>query len=250
MSVQALRFERCSRAILGALRFIDHVTGRTIRDAMRIDAPGLQFYRKTNGDIIVTAVDGAAVQPLDIEPSTSAYLPRRFVLTLPRPPDPGASDSIFKPAEIRLFPSPSYPVTGNGAALRVTVRKDATRERVGGALLRIVRTGDGAFDGAFEASSMTDAAGEALIVAANAPLAVSKGGTDFTQEISAILDIVADEALVRLVADNDVRSARASPFFPEPDGLEARRAALQSDPIPVMLMAGRIEVSSDAIWKP
>jgi hypothetical protein len=239
-----LRFEKQTRLALGALRFVDAASGRTIQDAMRMAAPWLQFFRKPDGRVVVTAADAGPEHMIDVEPMTAAFLPRRFVLKLPGSRKPEDADSVFNPVVVKLYPSPTYPVAGYVTGLRVTVRRDADAKRIGGALVRIVRTEAPAF----AEVSMTDVAGEALIPLDSLP-PVLPAGLSFTPIVTANLDVLVAADVACFTADADVAEQRGFPLIVDPDGLEARRAALEQPAGAVELKAGRIDPIKVA-WKP
>lgn len=239
MNRQILNFETLEREMVCALRFIDGATGKTIREAVHVSAPGVKLFRKSNGDVIILESDGSAVKTLDIQPATPDYLPRRYALNLPRPGNAGDAGSIFEPVELPLYPSTTYPITGNAATLHITVKRKADAKLIAGALVRIVR----ADKPSFIAKSITNTVGEALIIVGSAPLTVQNGGNP-TRVIDAQLDILVAENDETYVAESELSTARRRILIVNPDELEANRLTLgpKWKSVPVELWAGGFKV--------
>lgn len=69
------------------------------------------------------------------------YLPLEFRLTLPRPLDPRAPDSVLEPQRVELLRAPGAPVHDGWAVLRVRVTqvRDGRRVPLPGVLIRVFR---------------------------------------------------------------------------------------------------------------
>ena len=258
--------ELLDRRILAAVTFIDPI-GLPVRTPVRVTADGVKLYQKRPGELIVLAAPGfgdyvasfdmPAAPPtgsvavvLDVLPSQSAYLPRRVTLALPRDPTPAnnaASGSLFQPIEVTLPPSPSAPLPGLAAGLIVTVTRSDTQARVEGALVRLT-TPDGG-----KVSSLTNPAGEAMLIAA-VPLTSTGPGATVVADVAATFDVIVDPALARFNGDADLPAARAAAAartsgFIDPDDLAARLGGQASAPQAVRVASGRVRSAAFA-WAP
>ena len=159
---------------------------------------------------------------IDIRPADGGLAPRRAVVPLPRDPDPDhrdQDDSLFAPTTIALLPSPHCPVPATSAAVRVTVRKRNDGRRVANALVRVKSD-----DGQFAAQSVTDAAGEALVIVPDFPLGFSGGGGSVADGLAAKVTAVADPESAVLVEDAGAlaalaRAGRQDSGWVDPDAL-------------------------------
>jgi hypothetical protein len=226
--------ETLDRRALAALRFRDAL-GAAVTGPVSIAAPGVGAFRKPSGEVVVTRAPGldayaaafpdppAAPAPgavtvtLDLRPADPGLAPRRVRIRLPRDPDPASATSIRRPVEIVLPPSVAARTTGLSAGLLVAVRH-ADGRRVEGALVRLTPAGGA------PTTALTNAAGEALLLAAGLPLAAPGPGATVVAVTAATLDAVIDPAAVRLHADADLPAARAAEAvrtrdFPDPDAL-------------------------------
>lgn len=157
---------------------------------------------------------------IDIKTQASNFLPRRVTLELPRDPDPAnrdQPDSVFQPVTIALPAAPDCAIPATASAVRVTVRKAGDGRRVANALVRVRSD-----NGQFAAQSLTDPAGEALVIIPDFPPAFTGGGGAMTASLSGKATAVADPAIATLVADADILAARARAAartgeFPDPD---------------------------------
>lgn len=244
----ALRFEIVQEDVLAALRLVDDVSGRAVTDAVLLQAPGMVLRRKRSGDLLVMSAappaGGGDGHPIDLRPLGGAFMPRRFVLHLPRDADPAhaqAAGSLFQPALVRLLPAPGYPLGANLAALRVTVRRATDQARIGNALVRLAP----ALATLAKARALTDAAGEALLVLSGVPLSSPGPGATVLGDVGAALDVLVDPAVATFTADADLDAARAaadarSTGFADPDDIEARLGAAAPAGTPVRIAAGAV----------
>ena len=255
MNAPSPSFIFSTRDVAAALRFVDAVTGRVIQDPVGVEAEGLTFQTKLNGDVILFGPVPGGPRQISVRPAAPAYQPRLVTLVLPRLVSDSDPNSIFKPALIRLQPSPDYRVTGNLAALRVSLsgmRPDG-RRRIGNALVRL--SSDVA--GMPGAAAVTNMAGEALLVIAGLPL-TKPGDLNATPHFPYKLDAVADPAspATGLVSVSALEALAASGGFAQgpfvdPDILSRGSApAFAVMPsLPVSLAAGEIGVIA-ADWQP
>ena len=173
------------RRLLGAVRFVDVVTGLEVLSPLRVSAPGVRWVRNLRGWFVAAGapgleahtltIDKPPTQPaagktpvaLAVEDPTGRYLPRRATLALPRDADPAKKDaaaSLFTPADVELYPSPIAPVAPGWAVIRASV-VFKTQKPVPGALLRVSRK-----SGEVLGRGMTDARGEGLVGIAGIPI--------------------------------------------------------------------------------
>lgn len=189
-----------------------------------LSAAGLEHHTGQFLEAPASPTAGAVKLALDIRPYDGALAPRRAVVTLPRDSDPAhreQADSVFQPVPIALLPGPTCPVPATSAGVRVTVRKRGDGRRVANALVRVASS-----NGQFSARAVTDAAGEALVIVPDFPLAFTGSGGSVADGLPAKATAVADADGAVLVADAEVAAARAraagqSGGFPDPDALGA-----------------------------
>lgn len=209
--------ERLERRVLGAVRWVDAVTGHSVTQPLAIDAPDLRLVRNGAGLEVVTHARGLEthesgfdletlppdqqVPELSIElegavrDPAERYLPRRFTLRLPRVASPvrlangrRPANSLFDPVEIGLLPGPSAPVAASWTQIRVSAR-DAGGQPLPDLYLRLV-TSDGS---AVLGRGMTDRRGEGLVMVAGLKL-FAPGDTP--QEVTTSRTLARLEAVV------------------------------------------------------
>ncbi len=178
--------ETIDRRFLGALRFVDRVTGAMVRRPMNIIGPGLKFITNRSHLQVISYAKGledhldAFVKPPDepdkgslrfniiIQDPSGEYLEQSMTLNLPRDPDPGENNSIFEPVEVSLFSCPAARLRPNWSIIRASVFDLADMEKetpVPGALLRVL---DG--DDNLIMSGMSDQRGEAIVIIPGIPI--------------------------------------------------------------------------------
>jgi hypothetical protein len=188
---------------------------------------------------------------IDIRPADGSLAPRRAVVPLPRDPDPasrGQPDSLFEPVTIALLPSPQCSVPATAAAVRVTVRKRNDGRRVANALVRVASN-----NGQFTARSVTDAAGEALVIVPDFPMSFTGGGGSVSDGLPAKVTAVADPAVVVLVEDAEVMAALAgaagqSSGWPDPDAL-ADAFPVPASGAAALQLSTRVVAMTDVEWR-
>lgn len=204
------RIETVDRRVLGALQLVDAVTAlptgvparielraATIADAA-IDVARhehtVRLQQNRSGLIVIagapffdayaSAFDNPVAPPqttpnplrlrFGLIDAGSSYLPREFVVDLPRALDPAAPNSIFQPVRVAVFRAPNAAVQPGWALLRVRVTSAAGNPPppLPGVLIRVFRSPRGGQDAPIGAG-MTDwrgrAAGEALVAIADIP---------------------------------------------------------------------------------
>jgi hypothetical protein len=190
------------------------------------EAAGLEKYVSSFGAVPSTPVVSSKKVILDIRPVDRSICPRQIEIALPRNPDPAqaaSEGSLFEPIQIALSPSPASPIPATAAAVRATVRKRNDGRRVANALVRWVSD-----NGQFSGRSITDFAGEALIVVPQFPMSFTSG-SNISDSLGGKVSAVADADLALLVSDEDIAVARAfaaAPSYPlvDPDDLASRFA--------------------------
>jgi hypothetical protein len=267
--MSVLRFEYADRRALAALVFVDALGARVVSPVSVTAPPRVRLLHKRPGEMVVMEVpelathDTFAVPPddtlfgsvpvqLDIRPAARGLGTRRYELSLPRNPVPAVPlpvDSLFRPIEIPLLPTPGATPTGLVAALSVTLRRADDGRRIEGALLRLVPEG-----GRPVARALTDAAGEALLLVPGVPLSVAGPAATVLPDLGATLDAIVDPTLARFHRDDALDAARAAALrrstgFVNPDDLEARLAASATATMPVRIAAGRTRTTR-LTWTP
>ena len=253
-----LRFEYADRRALAALVFVDALGARVV-SPVSVAAPGVKLLRKRPGDMVVmgvpdlashdvftappddTPVGSLAVQ-LDIRPAARGLGARRYALRLPRNPliaDPLPADSLFRPVEIVLLPSPGATPTGLVAALSVTLRRADDARRIEGALIRLTPEG-----GRPVSRAMTDASGEALLFVPGVPVSMPGPAATVLPDLAATLDAIVDPDLARFHRDAELDAARDAAArrvsgFVDPDDIETRLADEATPALALRIAAGR-----------
>jgi hypothetical protein len=248
-----MRVEQLDRRVLGALRLIDAPTRRMIGAPLSLSAEGARLVRNRSGLYILFGAPGlrAHVGMFDVPPSTPAlgslalrltisdsrgmYLPRQSQIRLPRDPAPNVApglDSLFRPIDVTLFPTPSAAVEPGWALVRATVTRVGVPQGIAGALLRVLR----ASDSALLARGQSDARGEALVAVPGVPITTwgAGDGAVLASAVDAILEVFVDP--------------NAGPIA-DPDDLEARRATLRTASASIKLTAGKpVVVALEVAW--
>jgi hypothetical protein len=238
--------ESLTRRALAALRVVDGVTGQPILSPLSVSGAGTVWVRNRRGLHVLMEMPGLerhqdALLSLPASPPVgslsavvevrdmgSTYLSRRQTIRLPRDPDPahaGEVSSVFQPIESRLYLSPSAPISSAWSVIRATVVREGNRQGLGGALIRVLRTGDGQV----LARGLSDARGEALVAVPGIPVTtweVSSGPVMGT-EVDVQVEVVVDPAAVNV---------------PDPDALEADRGVLPGSETAMKLASGRTVV--------
>ena len=265
----ARAFDVLDRRALALLTFVDAL-GARVSSPVSVRGDGVSLFLKRPGALVVSAAPGfaaytAAFDPvpaapgvgsvevrLDIRPVDPAFGVRRFVLGLPRDPDPAnaaLATSLFQPVEIPLLPTPLASVSGLAAGLSVQVRRADDGRRVEGALVRLRPEG-----GRPEARALSDAAGDALLLVPGIPLASPGAGAVVRPDLGAELDAIVDPALARFHTADEIEAARDAARrrtvgFLDPDDLASRLGASATPPQAVRIEAGRTRTASIA-WTP
>lgn len=199
--------EEIDRRYLGAIRPIDRVTGMPVNEGLKVKADEARLFRNRSGIYVIDRVLGleqhyrAFPDPPD-PPATSdppadpvrlrvsirdprhVYLPRLMSIPLPRSSDPEAEDNVFEPVLAKLYPSHRFVPGVNWSTLRCRVKNNG--EPVTGALIRVVRFGDGETPDTDWASGIS-IDGEALVAVMGVPI------TDFASASEEVEDEDSEE---------------------------------------------------------
>lgn len=211
------------RRALALIAVIDPF-GRPVHSSIAIAAVGVRVVAKQQGRIAVIEAPGLAAHSaafeappstpalrsqqiaLDLTPVDRGLLSRRFVLRLPRNPDPAQKDdplSLFQPERVMLSAAPCIGMDGNACIVRVSVRRSTDDACVENALVRAQ-----AEDDAFAAWALTDPAGEAALVFPALPIAFAGPGGTTASGIAATIVVHIDPASVRFADPGNLIEAR------------------------------------------
>lgn len=235
---------RLDRRVLGAVRFVDAVTGQPVTERLVVEAEGVRWIRNRHDAWVMASAPGLEAHtesfaappstpvgsvPVQIEVRDPArrYLSRRATIALPRDPDPvqaGTAGSLFNAIDIALFRSPSAPTWPGWAVIRATVAGAQPGSVRAGALIRVLRQSDGAV----LARALSDERGEALVAVHGIPNATFAPGPGpvLATDVAATLQVIHDETVTAA---------------PDPDDLESRSAQLEVARVDVTLASGRHE---------
>jgi hypothetical protein len=225
---------------------VDGVTRQPILSPLSVSGEGTTWVRNRRGLYVLTAAPGfeehqVAMETPPINPAVESialgitvqdqagiYLSRRQIVRLPRDPDPAHAEdgrSLFQPIESRLYLSPAAPTSSAWAVIRASIAREGGGQRVGGALIRVLRVADGQV----LARGLSDARGEALVPVPGIPVTTWEAapGPVMGTEVDAQVEVV-----VNPFAGN----------VPDPDALEANRAMLPRGEALIRLASGRTVV--------
>ncbi len=250
--------------VLGAVSFVDGVTGQPVSRRLAVAAPGVRWLRSRQGLFVVAEVQGledpaaafdapAAASPpasvaltLSVSDPNGGYLARRAVLSLPRDPSPAADPrvSLFEPVEVNLYPAPAARVFPSWALVRAAVVDAASDAPLSGALLLVTLNGETEP----VARGLSDARGEALVAVPGIPVTTwaaddaDDAGPDGVEEESPVI-VSEVAASVEAVFDPDP----AADAVPDPEDLETRRGEMATVSAAIFLAPGRTEVTHLAV---
>ena len=248
--------ERVERRVLCAVRFVDVTTGlpvdvplevrtgddvalrRTLRGyhvtggaPIRATPRGYYVLRTVRGlepheDAFAAPPDTPAVDTVPItltvvDGRVQRYLPRRRTVRLPRATDRDSAGSLFRPVEVRLFPSPAARTSAGWAVVRASLVDDATSVPIAGALVVVRRESDNELLG----RGLSDDRGEALVAVAGIPVTTWGDGAG---------PVLATHVDVRIEVMVDPGASQP----PDPDDLETRIASLVVVPDRLALGSG------------
>jgi hypothetical protein len=171
------RIESAARRVLGAVQFVDAVTGLPVVFPAQIDVRGADVggvpvdvalhehavrLRQNRAGLVVVfsapffdaytnTFDAPAPPPetaanplrlrLAVEDAGPSYLPQEFFVDLPRALNPDAPDAVFNPQRVALFRTPNASVQDGWAVLRVraTAAGPGAATPLPGVLIRVFR---------------------------------------------------------------------------------------------------------------
>jgi hypothetical protein len=246
------------RRALALIALVDPF-GRPVAAPVSVAAAGVRIVGKREGRIAVLEAPGLAAHSaafdsppaapalrsrsvaLDLTPADPALLPRRFVLRLPRNPDPALKSdplSLFQAETVELSASPRVRADGNACILRVSVRRGSDGFGVGNALVRARSA-----DSAFAAWALTDSAGEAALVFPALPISFAGPGGTTSAGLEASVVAHVDPATVRFTDPGRLAEARRAAAgrtegHADPDAIAAANPADFAAGASVALSAG------------
>jgi hypothetical protein len=234
--------ERVERRALGAIEFVDALTGARVRHALKVEADALRLRLSPSWLYVIRGADGLSAHteafdeppgtpefqklkfPLKVSDPQRRYLARGAVVKLPRKNQPVSDpESLLRPVQIQVYPSMARPIEASWASARVFVYTTVSGKRiaVANALLKLTPS----LPDAAPVRALTDSNGEALLAVIGVPPVLPSGGAAdgdpdvvYTRTFSAALVLVLDEDVVRQ-SDGD------PPPLPNPDLIEERLAA-------------------------
>lgn len=173
--------ERLDHRCLGAIEFVDAITGARVRDPLKVRSDRLDL--RANGSALyvirgaqgleahvdafeamptVPAFEAAGEFELEVADTQQRYLARRARIKLPRKEAPlSDAASVLNPLQVTLYPSGARPVEASWAVLRASVCVVDGARRIGLANAWLTLTSSLA--GVAPATALTDARGEALL---------------------------------------------------------------------------------------
>ncbi|HVG18930.1 MAG TPA: hypothetical protein VNI02_07740 [Blastocatellia bacterium] len=258
--------EHMDRRVLGAVSFIDATTNLRILSPLSVKAEGVKLTRNRRGFYVIATAPGLETysetfreQPalvalgsvevaLDVIDPGMQYLPRRRVIRLPRDPSPanaGREDSLFRPVDVPLFPSPASATLPGWGLIRATIRERGTGNLLPWSLIRVTRNDNPPAPPRVLAVGLADSRGEALVPVPGIPI-TTWGETPeavVATDIDVTLEVVFDPE-VKKIADADALAAGADPnagYMPDPDVLRQRPASAS---LGIRLASGQTRVET------
>jgi len=250
--------ERIEHRVLGALQCTDATTLVPLATPLTLVGDGVELVRNRSGLYVIwewtrlathaPAFDapppapalGSELLELSVQDPSGHYLPRRVRVALPRDPlsaNAAEAQSLFRLVDVPMYASPSAKVGANWVVLRVNVRETASRDALGGALLRVVS------NGSVLARGLTDWRGEALVPVAGVPVTTWSTEPDavIVTEIAGSIEAVFDPATGQRTPEAIVLAGATDVPQPvvDPDAIEAARAGLPQVSAAVSLASGR-----------
>ncbi|MEZ4235547.1 MAG: hypothetical protein R3F59_05165 [Myxococcota bacterium] len=261
MSPALRQVEQNDRRVLAAVRFVDPVTGRGVEQGLTVRPVGDgRWFPNRSGLWVLRAegvlddhahafeappggtVAGSVAVTAEVFDATGAFAPRRFAVAVPR-----EGDDLLTPVDVLLVPAPSMPLRASWAAVRVSVAWETDGGHpvpigVEGALVRL----EAAELGGLRCAALTDARGEALVVAHGIPRLLP--GTDADTVVRGTVEHELHVVVERSATDFDTGRRDA---LADPDDLWARRGVLATeDPAPFDLSVGGLHAVTVPIPRP
>jgi hypothetical protein len=152
--------ETFDRRYLAAVRFVDATTGVAISSPLSVLAKNARFVLNVSGLYVLsqapslkahtkaflappgTPDEGSLSLRVEVRDPNAHYLPRSFVLKLPRSQNPSSPLSLFTPVEVPLFRSPINSPMATWAVIYAHLSRGSTSTAVSGALVRVTRDDD------------------------------------------------------------------------------------------------------------
>ena len=169
-----------------------------------VDAPGFAAHSSAFAVPPASPAIGSVSIPLAILPADPRLQARRYVLKLPRDPDPakrGQANSLFAPVAVELLATPLQRREALAAIVRARVHRKSDGALVGGALVRI-RSNDGKFEAMGKMSADARAHEEfrmQLEAALKQALASLDAGKEVSRENAEVLATALQNANIELI---------------------------------------------------
>lgn len=178
--------ESLEQRALAAIRFLDEETRLPVKGPVKVEGTGVKLVRNLSGFHVITDAPGfstyaASFDLPQVPPSPASftltatdpsrtYLARRFTVQLPRDPAPGPDESlpansVFKPVDVVLYPSPVARPSAGSAVVRLRV-EDTNGKPLPYALVQLTLATP-----AIQRRGLCDERGEALVLMPGIPIA-------------------------------------------------------------------------------
>lgn len=147
--------------VLAGIQFEDASTGAPVRSTLDLQSEGLTFIlNRRHIHVVSSAVGledhsasfeappppppavGALQFRIEVRDPSARYLPRSFVLALPRSTDPEADDALLSPVVVPLYRSPLAERSMHWSMVRVRLTDSVSGDPVPAAFVRIVLVTD------------------------------------------------------------------------------------------------------------
>jgi hypothetical protein len=178
--------ENVEHRALAAIRFLDEETRLPVQGPVKVEGGGVKLVRNLSGFHVITDAPGfsdyaasfdlpqapppVASFTLTVTDPSRTYLARRFTVQLPRDPAPGPDEalpanSVFRPVDVVLFPSPVARASAGSAVVRLRV-EDTNGEPLPYALVELTLDTP-----SIQRRGLCDERGEALVLMPGVPIA-------------------------------------------------------------------------------
>jgi hypothetical protein len=202
---------RLDRRALGAIEFIDAMTGATITRAMQVqtvqseakiyrqrsglwviaDAPGLHDYTLEFSQApAMPAVGSLPITVTVIDPGRE-YQSTTVEVPLPRDPDPAAANSVLKPHQVKLWRTAAAALSPSWTVYQATLVMAGTETPVEGALLSLVA-------GGHTVHALSDMTGQATLALVGQSLFSLDSNAKLTRTLAAQVSVRRDVPAARL----------------------------------------------------
>jgi len=199
---------RLERRVLGAIEFIDAMTGATITRSMQVqtnariyrqrsglwviaDAPGLHDYTLEFSQAPALPAVGSLPITLTVMDPGREYQSTTIEVPLPRDPDPAAANSVLKPHQVKLWRTAAAALSPSWTVYQATLVLAGTETPIVGALLSLEA-------GGHTVHALSDATGQATLALVGQPLFALDATAKLTRTLAAEVSVRRDAPAVRL----------------------------------------------------